>query len=375
LTQVLEELHTEAGLSPLQTALLFEKHVTNGRIQVTQEGIWPGDVSLNIIVASELMRHPDGLPREDIIETVRARRPDLLQVAQDSDQFRRSPHIYPLGRGFYRHRAFLALDEQDAEVILPALREQLESEPTATARIARLAASIPACKDVPYFDLRCLVSDYAEHYGMYFKGQSRGDSLSLDRDAKGLNAQEAILQILAEADEPLTRFEIQSRLKRGRADIALSTLVQKGQVVHLEYQMYVLRESARRSVDIEEVRCEVIRLVEADQRPLEADVLREQLSPKFGVHHSKYIWAFIASEVGRERGWSVRGTLVRAGPLEHSSLGRLYSATGDLDAPFEDQVRHLESLCRVTESVTNGWFRSWLSAKTRARVATHALEH
>ncbi len=367
--QVLDTLISETGISSLQTTRCLEKWREDGRIEVTREGVWPGRVTPGVVVANELLRHPNGLPWGDAVSIVRARQPHLLANDIRGDTFRKCQYLYSLGKGFFRHRVFLELDEEDAELILPQLRAELGRQPTKVVRIARLAEAIPDCRGIPYFDLRCLVADNAERYGMYFKGQSRGDSLSLDPDAKGLNSRQAVLDILRAADEPLTRIEIDARLKRGRggaASAALSALVREGQVVHVQKQLYTLRSVVLRRVDLDAVRAGVISVVEADERPLEADVLRVELDRELGVTHSKYVWALIASEIGRSRGWTVRRSLVCNGPIEHAGLEGLYSATGDFGAPFAEQVAHLRSLCRVTESVTHGWFRGWVSRRAQA---------
>jgi len=374
LTQVLEEIISETGFTRLQTSLCFERYVKEGLVEVTHEGVRPGKVRPHIIATNELLKYPDGLHWKDVIQIIRVRRPDFLEDTRGSDPIRRSPYLYSLGYGFYRHRAFFELDEEHADVILPAIREELKTHSETKARVRQLVASIPVCRNISYFDLRCLISDYAERYGMFFNGQSRADSLSLDPDSKRLDLKHSILDILSEADEPMTRAEIQDRMKHGRGrsvSAALSALVSQGRVVRVQHQLYVARSTLHQQIDLELLRPEVIRVVESDPRPLEADVLREELALRCKVNYSKYVWAFIADEVGRDRRWSIRNTLIHKESLSYASLGKLFAASGNFAAPFAEQVEHLQSLCRVTESTTHGWFRSWVSRK-RAFAETQA---
>ena len=58
--------------------------------------------------------------------------------------------------------------------------------------------------EIEYFNLRHLVKEYGEEYGLYFDGQSGTDSVSLDPDLNRITQADVIIKVLNESKVAMT---------------------------------------------------------------------------------------------------------------------------------------------------------------------------
>jgi len=206
----------------------------------------------------ELLNHPKGMPWQDLIAAVNASgRCTALHKDRVTSSFRDNPYLYQVDRGAWGHVYYLDL-KVPKEELLKSVKQFIERSGLDTLHLTNiyeaLLSSEPRYKSVNYWELRYLVRDFGGDFGLYFKGKSNQDTVSLDENASAISQHDMIIEMLKNSETGMTKQEIASKLRSKsirHANFYIDQMMTLKQVVRVDELLYMHPDVAYKNTDID----------------------------------------------------------------------------------------------------------------------------
>ena len=177
------------------------------KIEITEQGIFPKKLGRKESIAHALTFHPAGLPWKDVARIVNKKgySSKPLDEIRQTDVFSESECIYLCAKGTYQNLMFLDLEQFNIPEIMQHLLDYFKQNQLKALHLHDYFYQSKSDRsEIEYFNLRHLVKEYGEEYGLYFDGQSGTDSVSLDPDLNRITQADVIIKVLNESKVAMT---------------------------------------------------------------------------------------------------------------------------------------------------------------------------
>jgi hypothetical protein len=114
------------------------------------------------------------------------------------------------------------------------------------------------------------------------------------------------------------------------------------------------------SVDVEAVEDGIRRLVSADPRPLEADVIRVALNRDLGLARKKFFYRSVCDRMAEAEGWDVARSIVGVAPLPFRSIQEMLALVYQEGMEAEALIEAARERIRMTPEVATRLATAWL---------------
>jgi len=352
------------GMSQKEANRYMRAILKNKLVSIENNVVTPHCLPKEAAIAHVLMSHPPGLPWLDILSIINKRTLTKSPLAKNRSfsVLSNSDLFYLCERGCYRHLRFLEVQNIDSASILTDVRHYLSSRKISGASLQAISFSIGCNLD--YYVLRYIVDAYGEEEGLFFRGKSLSDTVSLTKDFVRGDIASTVLQILADASGALTIEEIAQRLRSkssAMARIGVTRLRVAGDAVRVDEALYTTSTRAFADLDYEIMTTWIGDILAEDERPVEIDVIRERINDGYGLSRSRYFYLDFCKKLAALHGWHIRRTLIDKKPITLPGIYAVFRSAFSTDRS-NDEVREIISRqVRLSRSFISGMLSSWVS--------------
>ncbi len=204
-------------------------------------------------------------------------------------------YIYQCARGTYRHLNFLELDNLTVKNVLAKVKSKLQALKYEGRDTASLAIDIFKNEDFSsdYFVIRHIVRAFGASEGIFFKGKSGADTVSLDSDFDVASQKTILIEVFKKSLKALSKKDIADKIRSqsiGHANFYLDKLVTEGVVVRVDETHYAHIDNAFKAVDISQVIETAIKYIEKEDRVIEGEKIQAFLNRNLGLEFNKYFY-------------------------------------------------------------------------------------
>jgi len=361
---IVNELMSNYGYDKASAIHGIKQLARFNKIEITPLGIYPRKLARAEAVAHVLTSHPEGLPWKDIAKIVNVNWFSSTQIDETRMMhgFNDNEHIYLCGKGMYRNLQFLDLEQIDIPKIMQHLVNYLQKNNAATSHLNYYYQAKGQCYETDYFTLRHLVRAYGEEYGIYFKGKSNVDGVSLDPDSSHITQADVIIKVLNESKVAMTMHEIAERLKSKsvrHAIVYLHILREQGKVVRVDKMVYTTPDKAFSNIDINAVMAVIRGILNIKDVIVEADIFREYVNMELNLSYSKYLYAALVNIRLNELGWHRQNMLFSKNPIPYKNLLDMCKQLCDPSSSNAKNTTILQQAVWLSDAVVSSAVQQW----------------
>ncbi|WP_027157894.1 hypothetical protein [Methylobacter luteus] len=363
---IINELMSNYGYSKASSINGIKNLEKDGRIEITEQGIYPKNLSKAEAVAHALVSHPEGLPWKDIVRIVNKKAytsTPFDETKHIGSGFSDSEYIYLCAKGTYRSLLFLDIGQFNIPVIMQHLLDHFKLHQSNTVHLHDYYYQSKGNRsEIDYFTLRHLVREYGEEYGLYFSGKSNTDNVSLDQDVKSVTQANVIIKVLNESKVAMTMQEIAERLRSkstAHGRYYIQNLIEEGKVVRVDQMVYTTPEKAFSNMDIKSVMRIILDIMNISNIIVEADVFREYVNIELNLSYSKYIYAGLVKTQINELAWYRNGNLFSKSPIPYKSLIDMCKQLCDPELPNNQNTKIIQKSAWLTDAVATEAIHQW----------------
>lgn len=204
-------------------------------------------------------------------------------------------HIYQSARGKYRHINYLELDHSTVKAILSRVKTKLIALKYDGRHTASLAIDIFEHESFAedYYVVRHIVRSFGASEGIFFKGKSGADTVSLDSEFDLASQKTVLVEIFKSSLKALTKNDIASKIRSqsiGHASFYLDKLVTEGLVVRVDETHFAHVDNAFSGVDIATVVNTSIKFIDKEERVIEGEKIQTFLNRSLDLEYNKYFY-------------------------------------------------------------------------------------
>jgi len=322
---VINELVSNYGYSKASAINGIKNLISQEKIEMTEQGIYPKNLTRYEAIAHVLMFDPAGLPWKDIAGIVNKKGYSSKKMDEErlNHGFSDSEHVYQCGKGTYRNLIFLDIEQFDIPNLMQQLLDYFKRNNLSALHLHDYYQSTRKQQaNIEYFPLRHIVREYGEEYGIYFNGKSNTDSVSLNSDVKLICQADIVVKLLNES-KVMTAQEIAERLRSkstNHAKFYLTNLMEEGRVVRVDKMLYTTPEKAFSGFDTKAVMQIIQDIMNTSHKIVEADVFREYVNIELNLSYSKFIYSALVRTQLKELGWYRNSTLFSKSPIPYKNI-------------------------------------------------------
>lgn len=344
--------------------LILEEY---GVIQRTTEGFVPRALNQGDAVAHVLIKHPAGLPWQDVTRIVNINKYSKNKISERRipGQMFDNEYVYLSDRGTYRHVKYANFEGIDIEALLLDIIYFFDETNDKSLHLyTDYFQQRHKHINIDYYSLRYIVRNHGEKHGIYFVGQSHVDTVSLNPNPDRVTLKDAILNTLKNSDKSLTIAEI-AQDTRSRNQIltfyTIQALQQEEKVVRVDQKLYTTPEKVFQSIDRQNVLIEINKIIQSTSRIIESDVFREQINAIFNYSYSKYFYASLASIHQKPFLWHCKNQFFCKKPFLYKSMSEIMNEKCKLQVGQEENITEVQKLIWLTKQTASSAFHNWKS--------------
>ncbi|MCF6319529.1 MAG: hypothetical protein L3J83_09680, partial [Proteobacteria bacterium] len=278
----------------INTLLLMNK---NKQIIKTENGITPQFLTRKVAMAQAALFYPQGVGFRALYKHINnnflcgKNIPDHRQDHTITDAVE-AGYIYQSGHGKYRHLKFLNLSEEIIENTLNMIKFRLKEAKNKGFDSTNLNSGIhqPEQVTIDYFMFRHIAREYGGLKGIYFKGKSGADTVSLQENFSLQGQAEAIIRLFEEKPQNRSTEDLKEIL-RSKSSNHASDLVDKLQkqyrLVRVGHSQYNIPKIAFRDAPINVIINRSERILKKANRPVEINTIVKDCNTRFHLEYSK----------------------------------------------------------------------------------------
>lgn len=362
--ELINELISSFGMHFVKASRTLGYLIEEGIIQNKNDFLKPIKLGKKEAISQVLLNFPEGLPWKDVVNIVNSKgyTTKPMTLTRLDAAFTSAEYVYQYEHGTYRHICFSDFEDLDIDELLQCVKRFLSQLSSGACHVMEFySKERENCESLSYFDVRHLIREYADLYGVYFNGRSGQDSISLDKDINPGGQESMIINALNDASTPLSKLEITELLvsKSARhAGFYLSELMADNRVIRIENMLYTTPKKAFEGINIEQVLEKIRKIIFSTNLPIEADVFRQKLNGEFAFSYSKYFYASLANIYLDKLKAHKRRSFISQKPIPFDGLTDLSSQVCLKSLSYEDNIRRLKEYAVLTDSVArNAVFR------------------
>ena len=357
---IIGELMSNFGYSSESAKCIISSLVKSKRLEISDKGITPKNMTKENAIAHVLTNHPAGLPWKDVTRIVNLRGFSATKTEKKrvSIAFGTSDMIYLCGLGTYRHIMFINVEQSEINDIFQNIIKFLKSNRLKSIHLHDYFYQNKGnCQCDDYFILRHLIRNYGEGYGLFFSGTSGVDSISVNRKAGQITGEKVVLKALSQASECMTIQEVAERIRSKsirHANFYIYNLINKGKAIRIDKMMYTTPENAFKNVNKGEILQIAKEIMNSSGLVVDSDVFREHINLELNLSYSKYFYgALIKTEIKKQK-WYSKHTLFSTEPIQYNSLYDITKQHCDLSLSNQDNIKILQKHVMTTEASAIG---------------------
>lgn len=363
---VINELTSNYGYSKA-SAINSIKHLEKSEhILITEQGIYPKNLSKIEAIAHVLTFHSSGLPWKDIARIANKKgysSNNFDETRQATSAWSCSEYVYLSGLGTYRNLMFLDVEQFDIPNLMQWLLDYFNQNNLTALHLHDYYQSTRNQQtNIEYFTLRHLVREYGEEYGIYFNGKSGSDSVSIDKDSKRIIQSDVIIKVLNESKVAMTMQEIAERLRSkstGHASFYIHNLMEEGKVVRVDKMVYTTTEKAFSNINTKAIMQVIKDIMNVPNAIVEADIFREYINMELNLSYSKYIYASLVKTQLKEIKWYCNNTLFSKRTIPYKNLADVCRQLCNPTLSNNENIKIIQKAIWLTDSVAMSIIQSW----------------
>ena len=200
-------------------------------VKIVDEKVYPIKINKNEEVAHILLDYPAGLHWKEICKignkSYTKNKWDLERIMADfSLSMQGNPHIYLMDKGKYRLIKYLLLEVENADQLISLvvnLLNDLNLEQTDLEKIYKKIIEIKKYQNLNFYDLRAIIKIFGIEKGLYHKGVSGQNTISLNKDIKSISIKDKIREMIENSNDEISTQEINEKLQKTNEQLPLST--------------------------------------------------------------------------------------------------------------------------------------------------------
>lgn len=356
-SQLVNELMSSYGMHIVKASRTLDYLVEEGVVQNENEQYKPLNLGRKEAISQVLLNFPEGLPWKDVVNIVNAKgyTSSPMTLLRLDFGFTSSEYVYQYDHGTYRHTLYSSFEDFDIDSLLIKMKKFLNDLSSGAYHLMEFySKEKESCAGLSYFDVRHLVREYGDLYGIYFNGKSNQDSISLDKEVKLGGQRNMIINALNQASGPLTKADITNLLRsksEKHASFYINELIIDKSVVKIENMQYTTPEKAFKIINVQQVLDKMEDIIFSTDLPVEADVFRQRLNVEFEYSYSKYFYLSLAYVYLGELNAYKRRNFLSQSPISFDGLTDLSSQMCVSSLSYQENIRKLREHAVLTDVV------------------------
>ncbi len=359
---IIDEAKFENVRNSTNAILNLKNH---GVLVVEGDYIWPKLLGKSEASACVLVNHPKGLPWLDIAKLANGNafsRSKIYEDRLDTEAFNNKDYIYLAGKGVYKHTRFMDAGGIELVRVFAELEAYMRASSREVIHLNECYQTSEYLKQFNYYEIRYFVKYFGEDYGFYFDGRSQADSVGREKFFKNITQRDVILEAMNSREKPFTKPEIAGLLKSksmGHASFYLDGMVDEAKIVQVDRQLYTTPKQAYKHIDLTVYLDAMQRILEKNDKPVEASIFQHALNQKMSVNYSKYFYLGIARCFSADRGWYRAHGLYSITPIPFKNITDALNIYCDREESIKKSVeqlqQHIAIATKNASQVINNW--------------------
>lgn len=336
-----------------------------GDISIESDYVKPRNLGKSEATACVLADHRKGLPWLDVAKLVNLSgysKHSIYEDRLDAAALTYPDYIFLSGKGTYKHTRFMSLNKESVDGIFSDIINYAKSTQTKTFHLFEYYQESEKLKKNDYFEIRHAVKNFGEDFGLYFKGKSSSDSVSLEKEFENITQKELIINSMNRFSKPLTAPEVAGLIKSkslNHAALYLDTLINLGKVVQVDRMRYTTPSIAYKEISIPDYIDAIETILKKHAKPVEPSIFKEELNPLFSRNFSKYFYSSIARLYAKEKGWNRRYNLYSITEFPYESVRGAVELSFDSNAALEQNIASLQSILAINRESAAVAISNW----------------
>ncbi len=269
-------------------------------IKIVNNKIYPLKMLKNLEVTHILVSYPEGLHWRKISEignnSFTNNKWDLNRIVGDSSlNMLTNQSIYLSERGTYKLFRY-CLDIKNKNEIIDFFINYLQEnnlEQSSMEPAFKEMTNLSQFKNLNFYDARAIIKKFGAEFGLFHKGTSGTNTISLNKNIKVISLKEKIKDIITNASDEIHLQDIIKKLQKTNEDIPvdhhLNDLVDKFIIFKTSPGTYLSFEKAQNLYDEKEIINELEMLLE-NYEFVTTSFVREKLNEKLLYNFSNYFY-------------------------------------------------------------------------------------
>jgi hypothetical protein len=364
---IINELMSNYGYSKAAAIHVIKRLHKLGHINITGQGVYPKNLSQVEAVAHVLMYHPEGLPWKDIARIINAKRYSARHINEKKEIYAfYSKYVYLCGSGKIRHISFLDIEQFDIPEIMLHLISYFNNNKTRVLYLNDYYYETDGKRSaIDYFTLRHILREYGAEYGLYFKGKSNADTLSLNADFKNITQADVIENVLNKSEDAMTIQEIALHLRSkstNHAQFYIKNLVDEGKIAKIDDILFTTPERAFKNVNTKAIMQIIEGIMNTKKVLVEADIFRECVNLELNLSYSKHFYISLIKTNLKTLNWYNNNTLFSKKPISFKNLLDMCKKICDPEKSNIENVNIIKKRVLITNAVAHGAVQQWRHA-------------
>ncbi|WP_444997908.1 DNA phosphorothioation-dependent restriction protein DptH [Aliikangiella sp. IMCC44359] len=216
-------------------------------------------------------------------------------------------YIYQNGRGSYRHLCYLDLNDQDIQYVLEVVKGKLQEYAYENRDSVNLAVDIYDQYKfaLDYFEVRYVVRTYGETNGIFFKGKSNADTVSLNSNFNLASQKSVLADLFKNSLLPLSKNKVANKIRSkslGHAAFYIDKLLAEGIIVRVDEKHFAHVKNAFKKLDVERIMEQAKIFLQREHRIVEGESLQTFINRKLALELNKYLYLSLLRIHGEDVG-------------------------------------------------------------------------
>ena len=282
-------------------------------IKIFNNKIYPLKMLKNLEVTHILVSYPEGLHWRKIAEignnSFTNNKWDLNRIVGDSSlNMLTNQSIYLFERGSYRLFRHCTEIKNKTEIInffIKYLQDNnLEQSPMEPP--FKEITNLSQFQDLNFYDARAIIKKFGAESGLFHKGTSGTNTISLNKNIKVISLKEKIKDIISNAPDEIHLQDIIKKLQKTNEDIPvdqhLNDLVDEMKIFRISPGTFLNFDDAIKLCDKKDVKKELERLLE-NYEFITSGFMREKINDELGFNLSNFYYDTLSRILAKENEW------------------------------------------------------------------------
>jgi hypothetical protein len=288
--------------------------IDNNFIKLHDNKVYP--INLNSVeeAAHIALKHPNGIFWKDIYLIMNNSFTDNKSSVNNktiaSYNINDNPSLWLSSKGVYKHINYLEF-KKDATLILDNIVKIFEKNKIKTAKIVEVyniftKIEIHSLRNISYYEFRAIIKYYGESKGIFYKGKSGTDTISISKNFEYITNKSNIFKVIFNSDNALSEdaiSQIISKKNLGKKNIIVShycdQLLEEKKIIKVGPKTWYEADRGLKMCNLDLVKNEIIEIFKIFQVVsivYFTKLINQKLNYAFSLYYYDSILRFLSSE-------------------------------------------------------------------------------